>query len=211
MQTPFTTEQFFSVFENYNTTVFPAQIILLLLGCIGALMLHSGIRHKDRIISGILGILWLWIGLVYHISFFSEINKVAIGFGVIFLIQGLYFLWLGFSGERIAFEPGGSGWSFMGYFFILYGLILYPTANYFIELHVARTISLGLPCPTNIMTLGFLMLAGPKQARYLLIIPSIWAVIGISTAFNLGVYQDLVMPVAAIIAWTAWFFRRRTA
>lgn len=34
MKIPFTTEQFFNVFEKYNTVVFPFQMVMLLLAVI---------------------------------------------------------------------------------------------------------------------------------------------------------------------------------
>jgi hypothetical protein len=90
--------------------------------------------------------------------------------------------------------------AFLGYFFILYSLIIYPVVGYLIEPNLFRTISIGLPSPTIILTFGFLLLCDKKFSRYLLIIPSLWAVIGISAVIKLGVYQDSMMLIAAIIA-----------
>jgi hypothetical protein len=82
----------------------------------------------------------------------------------------------------------------------LYGLTIYPIISYFTESSVVQTISLGLPCPSTILTFGFFILAAYKIPRHLLLIPFIWAVIGISAALNIGIYQDLMIIVAAIAA-----------
>ena len=67
-------------------------------------------------------------------------------------------------------------------------------------IYYENTIALGLPCPSAILTFGFLMLVSNKFPKYLLIIPTLWAVIGLSAAINFGVYQDFMLIVAAIVA-----------
>ena len=69
-------------------------------------------------------------------------------------------------------------------------------------------VSIGLPGPTIILTFGFLLLTDKKFSRYLLIIPTLWALIGIGTIIRLGVYQDSMMLVAAIIA-DVWLLKRK--
>lgn len=82
MKTPFTEAQFFQVIKDYNEAFFPVQIILLLLGLATLVMLHSRTKGRDRFITLSLGILWLWIGVAYHLVHFTEINNAAWGFGV---------------------------------------------------------------------------------------------------------------------------------
>ena len=200
MKTPITTDQFFSVFEKYNHAIFPVQIILFLLVVIALIAIGSKIKQKDKVVSGILGVLWLWIGIVYHWAFFSDINKIALAFGVLFILQGLFILWEGVILYNLKFVFRMTVQAFLGYFFILYGLIIYPFVGYLIEPNVSLIISIGLPSPTIILTFGFLLLCDKKFSKYLLIIPSLWAVIGISGVIKPGIYQDSVMLIAAIIA-----------
>jgi hypothetical protein len=200
MKTPFTTDQFFSVFENYNHSVFPVQIIIFVLAVCALIAIGTKIKQKDKFVAGFLGFLWLWIGIVYHIAFFSGINNVALGFGVLFILQGLFLLWEGVLLYNLKFAYKMSVQAYFGYFFILYGLLVYPVVGYLFEQNLSKTISAGLPCPSVILTFGFLLLCDKKFSKYLLIIPSIWALIGISTVIKLGVYQDGMMLIAAIIA-----------
>jgi hypothetical protein len=199
MKTPFTTEQFFEIIEKYNVSVFPVQLVLLTLGIIAVFLLHSKNKNSNILIAGFLGLLWLWIGIVYHISFFTEINKAAYAFGGLFILQGIFFFGEIFR-RKLEFNITRSFGGYTGYFFILFGLVIYPIISYFMEGGFPGTIALGLPCPTTILTFGFLMFSAGKLSKYLLIIPSIWAVIGTGAAINFGVYQDYVMLLAAIIA-----------
>ena len=200
LKTPITTDKFFSIFEKYNNSIFPVQIILFLLSICEFIAIGSRFRQKDKFVAGFLGVLWLWMGIGYHIAFFSGISRIALGYGVLFILQGLFLLWEGVLLYNLKFVFKNSIQSYFGYFFILYGLIIYPVVGYLIEPNLSRTISVGLPCPTLILTFGFLILCDIKFSKFLLIIPSLWAVIGIIGVIKLGVYQDAIMLIAAIIA-----------
>jgi hypothetical protein len=200
MKLPFTTEQFFDIIEKYNISVFPAQLILILLGIVSVILLHSGKGYKNKFIGGFLGILWLWTGIAYHFVFFTEINKAAFVFGGLFVLQGLFFLIETYPRKKLEFGFDGKPMDYIAYFFLVFGLVIYPILLYFLENSVYTTITLGLPCPSTILTFGFLMLAGPKLSKYLLIIPALWTIVGTSAAINFGVYPDYLMPVSALTA-----------
>lgn len=209
MKTPFSTEQFFLVFEQYNLSVFPGQLIIGLLGLIGWGLLHSNAPIKNRYIGTFIGALWIWTGLIYHIIFFSKINPAAYLFGDLFILQGLLLLFNVFKNRfDFSFEPHAR--DFTGYFFVLFGLIVYPLIGLMAEGSFVRTISLGLPCPTVIFTFGFLILTKDHFPKYLLVIPSLWALVGVSAAVNFGVYQDLMILISAISAIVLVGFRKRT-
>lgn len=189
MKTPFTTEQFFGAFEAYNRAVFPGQIVVALLGLVAILLLFSKSQAKSKLIGGFLGLLWLWIGIVYQIAFFAPINPVARVFGGLFVLQGLLIIYNEFKG-RLSFSLEDGFKVIMAYFIILFGLVLYPIIGVALGKPLIQTISLGLPCPSVIFTFGLFMLSTTKFPRYLLIVPSLWAVVGLSAAINFGVYQD---------------------
>ena len=208
MKTPFSIEQFFHVFEQYNLEIFPGQIVIALLGLLGLLLLHSKASIKDRYIGVFLGLLWIWTGLIYHIAFFSAINDAAYFFGDLFIVQGLLVLYNSFKGRlHFSLEPDKKG--FTGYFFILFGLIIYPLIGLIFQGSYSNIISLGLPCPSVIFTLGFLILTKDHLPKYLLIIPSLWALIGISAVMNFGVYQDLMILISAVSAIVFLGFRKK--
>lgn len=200
MKIPFTTEQFFNVFEKYNSTVFPFQWIIMLLGIFALLLVHSKNSLKNKVIGCFLGSLWVWMGIVYHIMFFTAINKLAFVFGGFFILQGLLILLSTFLKNELVFGISTQPKNYWSYFIILFGLILYPIISYLVQGSFNRTIGLGLPCPSTIFTFGIFMLAGDRLPKYLLIIPSIWSMVGLSAAIQFGVYQDIMMPITAIIA-----------
>jgi len=200
MKLPFSTVQFFNVIEKYNLTIFPFQLIILLLGIVCLFFLHSKSPVKDKLIGVYLGILWIWIGVVYQLVNFTVINKAAFLFGGIFILQGLFILFNTFGKNSLNFTFTLHKKDYLGYFFILYGLLIYPIFSFIIEGSFERTILIGLPCPSTIFTFGFFILASNKFPKYLLIIPSLWAVVGLSAAINIGVFQDVMIALAAITA-----------
>ncbi len=200
MKIPFTTEQFFNIIEKYNSTLFPFQIVILLLGIVCLLIFHTKSAARNQLIGSYLGILWIWIGIAYHLVFFTVINKAAFLFGGIFILQGLLILHSTLIKNRLSFTFASQTGDYFGYFFILYGLIIYPVVSYFAEGSLARTIIVGLPCPSTILTFGFFILTSNKFPKYLLIIPSVWAIVGLSAAINIGVIQDVMILIAAVTA-----------
>ncbi|HNW51903.1 MAG TPA: DUF6064 family protein, partial [Prolixibacteraceae bacterium] len=157
-------------------------------------------QTKFSLVGSFLGVLWIWIGAVYHLCFFSAINKPAFVFGLLFILQGILFLINTFSKSAIQFQAERTVQSSIGVFFVLFGIVIYPLIGYLVENSLSHIISLGLPCPSTIATFGFLMLAIRKVPKYLLIIPILWSVIGLSAAINFGVIQDYMLIVSALIA-----------
>jgi len=201
MRTPFTPEQFFHVFEQYNTSVFPSQLIIFLLGLVCIFMLHSKLQLKHKLIGAFLALLWLWNGLAYHLAFFTQINPAAYVFAGLFVVQGALIFWETFRKNGLVFNFNFYTKDYWGYLLIWFGLLIYPIINYFTGGgEFSRIIALGLPCPSTILTFGFFMLVSKKFPRYLLIIPSLWAIIGLSAVFNFGVYPDLILFLSAIVA-----------
>jgi len=208
MKTPFSTEQFFHVFEQYNLTIFPAQIIIALLGLGAMLLLYSKASLKNKLIGIFLGILWMWTGLIYHIAFFSKINPASYLFGDLFILQGILILFNTFKNRlHFSIEPTIKG--FTGYFFILFGLVIYPLIGLISVGLFIKMISLGLPCPTVIFTLGFFILTKNYMPKYLLIIPTLWGLVGLSAVVNFGVYQDVMILISAISAIVFVGFRKK--
>ncbi len=200
MKLPFTNDQFFQVILEYNQSIFPFQLVIIAAGFFAVWLLFRKKSIADKYITSFLGFLWIWIGIVYHFIFFTTINPAAYGFGALFIIQGILTLQRLYAKKQLNFISKAGLKSYTGYFFIAYGLILYPAISFLTEQSMPKTIALGLPCPSTIMTFGFFILAAQKFPKHLLVIPVIWAVIGISAALNIGVIQDLMIIVAAVVA-----------
>jgi len=113
---PFNVEQFLSVFQIYNSAVWPTQILLNLLALIAIILSVRKTSVSSKIISAILGVLWLWTGIVYHLIFFTSINNAAYIFGALCVVQGLIFIFAGVYRSSLSFvtdQVSPSGFSSM--------------------------------------------------------------------------------------------------
>src|SRR5580765_339087 len=122
---PFTRAQFLGVFQSYNLAIWPMQVAAYLLaGAILALVLAHSPKSR-RAVWGLLAFFWLWNGVAYHLLFFSAINKAAIGFGALFLLQSALFVWAGVKRPDLSFRPGTSLPALVGSLLLLYAMFVY--------------------------------------------------------------------------------------
>ncbi|HZV42939.1 MAG TPA: DUF6064 family protein, partial [Saprospiraceae bacterium] len=126
MNLPFSSDQFFHVFREYNETVWPAQILLLALAIIAIVLTILLYRNAHATIGMILTFLWLWMGLVYHILFFTSINPAAYLFGALFILQGFLFFWFIVFKKKISFKWQWKAPGITGVILILFALLIYP-------------------------------------------------------------------------------------
>lgn len=209
MSLPFTIDQFLGIFEKYNLSVWPMQIVLVLIAVLALFLSLKKISYTDKIISVVLGFFWLWIGIVYHLAYFTTINKAAYFFGVLFIIQGLIFLFVGGIKSKLSFKFQSSSYGFIGSLFILYALIIYPVFGYFLGHVYPRNPTFGLPCPTTIFTFGLLLWTDKIVPKYVLVIPLVWSIIGFGAALFLGVKEDFWLLIAGVLGFVLIFIRDR--
>ncbi len=209
MKPPFTLEQFLKVFENYNQAVFPMQIVLYLISAVAIYLVIKSNAKSDKIISIILSFLWLWMGIVYHIIFFTAINKAAYLFGGAFIIQAILFLVFGVFQNKLSFNFKKDKYGITGISFILFALILYAVLGYFFGHIYPSSPTFGLPCPTTIFTFGFLLLNIKRCPVAILIIPFVWSVIGFMAAFQFGIFEDTGLIVASLITTSLLIYRNK--
>jgi hypothetical protein len=206
MPLAFTREQFFDLFAAYNEALWPAVIAIWLTSA-AVVALRLSARHQhDRWVSAFLVVHWTWSALAYHVAFFTRINPAAWLFAALFLGQAVLFFRVGVVQRRLSFAPWGSAWAPLAWGLIVYSLA-YPAINAFDHRSLLRIPTFGLPGPTTIFTAGVLMLATPR-CWSLSVVPVIWAAIGGSATFLLGVYADVALPIAGIAL--AIFSVRRT-
>jgi hypothetical protein len=196
---PFTVDQFMDVFKLYNLSVWPTQIILNILALVAIFIALKKFRFGNRINTSILGFLWLWIGVVYHLIHFTSINNAAYIFGVLFILQGFIFIYAGIVKDHLSFNYQTNIYGITGAVFLLYALILYPVLGHLFGHIYPKSPTFGLPCPTTIFTFGLLLWTDKKIPKYVLVIPFLWSIVGFSAAVNLKVYEDFGLLVAGII------------
>lgn len=198
---PFTIEQFLDVMGQYNLAVWPLQIVFNVLAVSMIIFLVRKTNFSDKLISGGLGFFWLWIGIAYHLTFFTTINKAAYIFGVLFILQGIIFIYFGFVKQILKFEFRKDWIGILGGIFILYALVIYPILGLYFGHTFPRNPTFGLPCPTTIFTFGILLFAAKKISWYLVIIPFLWSLVGTSAAINLTIYEDFGLGIAGVFGF----------
>jgi hypothetical protein len=197
---PFSIEQFLGVFQSYNQAVWPMQAVAYLLGLAAVVLALRKVRHSDRFIAGTLSFFWLWTGVMYHLVFFSRVNPAAKVFGILFVIQGLLFLWTGAVRGRISFAPRSAAHYWAGALFIIYSVVIYPLLGALQGHGYPQSPSFGItPCPVTIFTFGLLLWAAPSLPKHLLVIPLVWSLVGASAALGLGIREDLGLLAAGVI------------
>ena len=212
MRIPFTVEQFFDIFGTYNTAIWPAQVLAYVLGIVALALAFRESRLSTRIVSGILALFWIWMGIFYHIIHFSVINPAAWIFGIAFVLQGLLFLLVGTIFRRLAFRFTLKPLPIVGAFFILYATVIYPLLGIGFGHSYPRSPMFGVaPCPTTIFTFGVLLWASKPVPAYLLVIPLLWSIVGMSAAVNLRVPQDYGLVVAGVLGTVLILIQNRQA
>jgi hypothetical protein len=204
---PFSQAQFFEVFRHYNEAVWPMQWLLNLLAIVAIVLAVRG--QSARLVSVILGGFWIWMGIAYHWIFFARINRVAIAFGALFVIQGLLLLWMGVARSRIHFRVRTDLSGALGLTLITYALLLYPALGYLIGRRYPEIPTFGLPCPTTIFTFGLLLWTDSSVPLRLVVIPSAWSLLGFSAARSLSMNEDYGLLIAGILATAQLVLRAR--
>jgi hypothetical protein len=202
MRVPFTLDQFLDVFGRYNEAVWPLQLLLLAMAAVAIAAAVRGGRSGSRVASTILAILWIWMGVVYHALFFRPINPAALLFAVAFVAEGVLIAWLGVVRSTLKFKPHRGAGTTIGFVLILYALLIYPAIGYAIGHSYPLSPTFGVPCPTTIFTFGMLLLCASPRSRAVLVIPAAWAVLGAFAATRLGMWEDIGLVVAAVVAIT---------
>jgi len=209
MQFPFTIDDFLNVFKTYNEAVFPLQIIFYIIAVIGIYLIFKPQSNSNKYIVGILSFFWFWIGVVYHIIFFSAINKAAYIFGILFIIQGVLFAIYGIIKSNLTFGYRNNIYNYIGVIFILYALIIYPILGHFFGHWYPNSPTFGLPCPTTIFTFGVLLFLNKKISVLILIIPLLWSIIGFGAALNLSIYEDYGLLIAGVLGFVLLLIQNR--
>lgn len=198
---PFTQEEFFHVFAVYNAAIWPLPLLTYMLGVVAVILTFWPSKAGTLLISAILALMWLVNGAAYHWSFFAEINPVARGFGIIFVVQALLLIGAPFIRTSFRIQSRRDVRTLTGLGLAVFAALVYPALGWMAgHIYPAAPVFGVAPCPTTIFTIGLLLLGTWKTARWLLLIPVLWALIGGSAAVLLNVPQDFGLIAALLLA-----------
>lgn len=207
---PFTVDDFFQVFAQYNQAIWPLQLIAYAFATIVVATLFVPSAWQARFITLILAAMWALNGVAYQWIFFSAVNPAARFFAAIFVAEAIALTASSFVSSDLRFRIGKDGTSLLGLLLIAFATIAYPVWGWSAG-HVYPALpAFGVaPCPTAIFTIGILILGTWSTVRWLLVVPIVWSAVGGSAAIFLQVSQDFGLIVAGLIA-LAVATRRRT-
>lgn len=169
MELPFTPEQFFIVFAEYNEA-FWFVVVALWFATIAALVLVW--RYPERwspMLSLFLGALWLWNAAAYHAFLFTRINPAAWIFSALFAVQAALFLRSGRRGRLVYLSSTGARQG-VGLALGAYS-VAYPFLTMAFGHDYPATPTFGLPCPTTLLTIGLLLTVRERVPLSLSTIP----------------------------------------
>lgn len=207
---PYSREALLGLLERYNEAIWPAQLVALLAVLLLLLAVLRRWPAADRIAAGVLAAAWLWCGAVWQAQHYATLNWAGFAFAGLFGLQAVLLLWTGVLRGRLRLDFRGddAGWTALA--LMLAAFAVHPLAAWLAgaggtALQVAGT----APTPTVILTLGVLLLAVPRVPVHLLVLPVLWSLIDGAAAWTLGLWADLLLPLAGLAAVAVAVQRRR--
>jgi hypothetical protein len=217
MNPPFTLAQFLGVFVEYNAAIWPTQIVSYILGLTVVVALWQRWPIASRLIPLLLALMWAINGIGYHYLFFSSINPIAPVFAGFFVTQALLFIASAVLAKDTRFEIERNFRTIAGVSFVVYSMLFYPVLGIWAGHGLMKGPMFGVaPCPTTIFTIGILLLVRGRWVAWLSVIPFLWSLVGVAASLQLGIPEDIGLPVAGVIlvivlcgeAFRAWRGRR---
>jgi Family of unknown function (DUF6064) len=209
---PFTPSEFLGVFAAWNAAIWPLQIGAYAIGGLVLAALFARRGPVTRLALGALGILWGIVGIGYHRMFFATINPAAWLFAALFVVESGLLLRAAWRGADLTLSVGRDLSSAVGAAILVYVVVVYPVlAAWAGHGSMAGPMFGVAPCPLTLFTLGMLMMARGRAVLWLSVLPILWSLIGVAAALQLGIPEDLGMPLAglALAARLVLMARRR--
>jgi hypothetical protein len=201
---PFTSNEFLDVFAAYNDALWPLALALWVFTAAVFTPFIARARVWIPLPTLLLAGHWAWAGILYHGLFFTAVNPAAWLFAALFVLQAVFFVVAASSGAIRARR--GSVRHVVSSALILYSL-LYPAIAWADGFVYPRMPTFGVPCPTVILTIGFLV-AVSTSSILRSVIPVAWSVLGLSAVWSFGVHADLVLPAAGALLVVDLIHRR---
>lgn len=200
MSPPFTIEEFLQVFHDYNLAIWPAQVFAYALGLLVLVAAFSRRDDAPRLAFATLAVMLAFVGIGYHLMFFARINPLAPVFAGFFVVQAVLLVMAAIRPGDLGLRIGWNLRSVAGLACILYAVVIYPILGIRAGHGGMAGPMFGVaPCPTTIFTLGILIIARGRWVVWLAVVPVLWSLVGLAAAVQLGIPEDLGLPVASAL------------
>jgi hypothetical protein len=206
---PFTQAQLIDVFVGYNAAVWPFQLFALLAGIAALVAVCHPREMLQRTVWVILGSLWLWTGGVFFFMHYSKLGVAGPVMGLPFMLNGCLCLLLGLS-EGWNIQSVSAGRTALGLVLVAAAMLLHPLLGLATGLSLVELPAFGItPCPLVIFTFGIYLLSPLRAPRWVLLVPTLWALVGGSAPLLLGITADWLLPLSAAAALAVLLPRAR--
>ena len=195
----FSARTYYRLFELYNASVWPLQIVTLALGLAIFILMMRGAAWSGRAVAAILVALWLLVAWAYLLERYDTINWAARYFAIGFAAQAALLVWTGVVRDKLRFDTGNITGK-IGFGLFLYALAIHPLIAPLTGRPWTQAEIFGLaPDPTAIATLGILA-ASARPSLLLFVIPVLWCLL---TSLTLWAMESPEAPAAITLGLIA--------
>lgn len=197
---PFDAEVLASLYTQYNTAVWPAQVVALAAALVVLWLAISPQPWRGRTLGAILAAGWLWCGAVFFLRYMASLDFMAPVYGWAFLVEAALLLWaLVWRGGTLRAAGGRLGGLALALAAAsLFGL---PLVSGLAGPGFAAAGVVGVaPAPTVLLTLAVLLLVEGRSRWLLSAIPLLWVAAAGVTGWVLGVPEYLALAGLAVVA-----------
>jgi hypothetical protein len=198
----FSAHSYYRLIELYNASIWPAQVLALLLGVVVVVLVRRGSPASGRWVAFLLAAGWLWIAFAFHAARYAKLNTAAPWFGWMFGIEAALLLWLGRAFEWPSDLQGRTGLAIY-----LFALVVMPLMAPLLGRGWRAAEVFGVaPDPTAVGTIGLLLISRARRRWPLIILPVAWCVV---TGAILSVWKISFFWVTPLLALFAVILFRR--
>lgn len=204
----FSPRTYWRLIERHNEALWPAHVLMLLLGAAILLWLIRPRPWSHRVIAGTLTVLWVWVAWGFLWERYATINWAASYVAPLFALQAVL---MALIGSRLRWSLSWAGRAPVGLALFFYALALHPLAAFLSGRSLREAEVIGItPDPTAIATIGLVMMADGRWSWLLLAVPMAWCLASWATLHSMGAPEQWVLLGAMLFALVP-IARRRTA
>ena len=201
---PFNEEVYFAIFADYNLEIWPMQPIAYLVGIILFGLARYPFPFSGRIVLAAIALCWIYMAQNYLAVFLSQLLWATWILQILFYLQALILLVVAILPSRpeIRLTANNEGWTAVAiaaFVMIFYPMIAAQTGGH---AWPATQLAGVAPLPSAVLTIALMVLAPPRRAILLVVVPALVVLIGSLLAIGLGIWEDLVL--AAVAAAGLW-------
>lgn len=204
----FSARVYYRLFELHNQALWPAQILMLVLGLAILWLMLRPMRNGNRFVFAALGALWIWIAWSFFLERYGTINWASVYIAPLFALQGLAMIWFGAVRGRLAFAETPRSPELISSALFTFALVVYPLlAPLFGRSWTGAEIFGIAPDPTAAATLA--VLANVRQTQiWLMVVPMLWCALTGEILHLLDASDFFVAPTLAFAAVAVVVSRR---